>query len=151
MQRIAAIAMLAPFLAACTADGPGFRPLAQRPAGQGIVYVYRPQGETIGRSETPYVEIAGEMMGMLKAGGYVSRTLAPGEHKITVRQSMLFVPTIWNNVTVAVAPGSVSCVRIDQRVTKVGTAGFFSAMQKVSIEEVSTETGQAEIADTRQN
>lgn len=151
MQRIAAAAMLALILAACTADGPGFQPLAQRPAGQGIVYVYRPQGETIGRGETPYVEIAGEMIGMLKAGGYVSRTLPPGEHKVTVRQSMLFVPTIWDNVTVAVAPGSVSYVRIDQRVTKVGTAGFFSAMQKVSIEEVSAETGQAEIADTRQN
>jgi hypothetical protein len=36
-------------------------------------------------------------------------------------------------------------------VTKVGAAGFFSAMQKVSIGEVSAETGQAEIAETRQN
>lgn len=151
MQRIALIAMLSMLLAACTADGPGFEPLAQRPAGQGIVYVYRPKGETIGRGETPYVEIADESMIMLKAGGYVSRTLPPGEHKITVRQSLLFVPTIWDSVTIAVAPGSVSYVRVDQRVTKVGTAGFFSAMQKVSIEEVPAETGQAEIADTRLN
>lgn len=143
--------MLAVLLAACAADGPGFRPLAQRPAGEGIVYVYRPQGQTIGRGETPYVEIGDESMGMLKAGGYVTRTLPPGEHKITIRQSMLFVPTIWDSVTIAVAPGSVSYVRIDQRVTKVGTAGFFSAMQNVSIEEVPAETGQAEIAETRQN
>ena len=40
-----------------------------RPAGQGIVYVYRPEGKTIGRGETPYIEIAGKNMGMLKAGG----------------------------------------------------------------------------------
>ena len=90
-------------------------------------------------------------MGMLKAGGYISLTLPPGEHEVTVRQAMLFVPTLWDTVTIAVAPGSVSYVRVDQRVTRVGNAGFFSAMQQVFIEEVSAETGQNEIADTKQN
>lgn len=151
MARIALIAMLALLAAACTADGPGFQPLSQRPAGEGIVYVYRPEGKTIGRGETPYIEIAGKSMGLLKAGGYISATLPPGEHDVTVRQSLLFVPTIWDTVTVAVAPGSVSYVRVDQRVTKVGNAGYFSAMQKVSIEEVSDEIGQSEITETRQN
>lgn len=151
MARIALIAMLALLAAACTADGPGFQPVSQRPAGEGIVYVYRPEGAALGRGETPYIEIAGKNMGMLKAGGYVSATLPPGEHDVTVRQTMLFVPTLWDTVNVAVAPGSVSYVRIDQRVTKVGNAGFFSAMQKVSIEEVSAEIGQSEIADTKQN
>lgn len=151
MPRIAVIAMLGLLAGACTASGPAFQPLSTRPAGQGIVYVYRPAGEALGRGETPYVEIAGEMMGQLSAGGYVSRTLPPGEHKVTVRQTMVFVPTIWDSVTVAVAPGSVSYVKVDQRVTKVGNAGFFSAMQQVSIEEVSAETGQREIAETRKN
>ena len=149
--RIALIAMLALLAAACTADGPAFQPMALRPAGQGIVYVYRPEGKTIGRGETPYIEIAGKNMGMLKAGGYLSATLPPGEHDITVRQSLLFLPTIWDTVSVAVAPGSVSYVRVDQRVTKVGVGSSFSAMQKVTIEEVSDEIGQSEIADTRQN
>jgi hypothetical protein len=138
-------------LAACTASGPAFQPLSQRPSGQGIVYVYRPQGEAVGRGETPYIEIAGKNMGMLKAGGYISLTLPPGEHEVTVRQAMLFVPTLWDTVTIAVAPGSVSYIRVDQRVTRVGNAGFFSAMQQVFIEEVSAETGQNEIADTKQN
>ena len=151
MARIALIAMLALLAAACTADGPGFQPVSQRPAGEGIVYVYRPEGAALGRGETPYIEIAGKNMGMLKAGGYVSAALPPGEHDVTVRQTMLFVPTLWDTVSVAVAPGSVSYVRIDQRVTKVGNAGFFSAMQKVSIEEVSAEVGQSEITETRQN
>jgi hypothetical protein len=151
MLRIAAVAMLALLAAACTADGPAFEPLSQRPAGQGIVYVYRLEGKTIGRGETPYVEIGGKNLGQLKAGGYLSMALPPGEHEVTVRQALLFVPTIWDTVTVAVAPGSVSYVRVDQRVTKVGNAGFFSAMQKVTIEEVSAEEGQSEIADTRQN
>jgi hypothetical protein len=133
MARIALIAMLALAAAGCTAGGPTFQPLSQRPAGQGIVYVYRPEGKTIGRGETPYVEIAGKNLGMLKAGGYLSATLPPGEHDVTVRQSLLFVPTIWDTVSVAVAPGSVSYVRVDQRVTKVGNAGFLSAMQKVTI------------------
>ncbi len=151
ITRIALIAMLAPLALGCTASGPAFEPLARRPAGQGIVYIYRPEGRTIGRGETPYVEIEGNYMGMLKAGGYLSATLPPGEHDITVRQSLLFVPTIWDTVTVAVAPGSVSYVRVDQRVTKVGTAGFFSALEKVSIEEVPTDVGQSEIADTKKN
>lgn len=151
MARIAPIAMLALLATACTADGPAFQPLAQRPAGQGIVYVYRLEGKALGRGETPYIEIAGKNMGMLKAGGYMSLTLPPGEHDVTVRQAMLFVPTIWDTVTVAVAPGSVSYVRVDQRVTRVGNAGFFSAMQQVFIEEVSAEEGQNEISDTKQN
>jgi hypothetical protein len=45
----------------------------------------------------------------------------------------------------------VSYVRIDQRVTKIGTSGVFSAMQQISIEEVSVEEGQKEIEQTRQN
>jgi hypothetical protein len=151
MARIAFIAMLALLAAACAADGPGFQPVSQRPAGEGLVYVYRPEGAALGRGETPYIEIAGKNMGMLKAGGYVSAALPPGEHDVTVRQTMLFVPTLWDTVRVAVAPGSVSYVRIDQRVTKVGNAGFFSAMQKISIEEVSAEVGQSEITETRQN
>ncbi len=151
VARIALIAMLALLAAACTADGPAFQPLSRRPSGQGIVYVYRLEGKTIGRGETPYIEIGGKNMGMLKAGGYLSLTLPPGEHDVTVRQALLFVPTLWDTVTVAVAPGSVSYVRVDQRVTKVGNAGFFSAMQQVSIEEVSADIGQSEIADTRQN
>lgn len=151
MPRIAVIAMLGLLTGACTASGPAFQPLSDRPAGQGIVYVYRPEGAAIGRGETPYIEIAGKMMGQLNAGGYVARTLPPGEHKVTVRQTVLFVPTIWDSVTVAVAPGSISYVRIDQRVTRIGNAGFFSAMQQVSIEEVPAETGQREIAETRKN
>ena len=146
-----AIVMLALFAAGCAASGPAFEPLARRPAGEGILYVYRPIGSTIGRGETPYVEVDRNSHGMLKAGGYISITLSPGEHDVTVRQSMLFVPTIWHTVTVAVAPGSVSYVRIDQRVTKIGTSGVFSAMQLISIDEVSVEEGQKEIEQTRQN
>jgi hypothetical protein len=46
MQRIAAIAMLALILAACTAESPGFRPLAQRPTGQGKVSIEEVSIET---------------------------------------------------------------------------------------------------------
>ena len=151
MRRIAVSAMLAVFLASCAADGPQYRPTAERKRGEGLVYVYRPEGKTIGRGENPYVEVAGKSLGWLKPGGYVSMSLPPGEHKVTVRQTMLFIPTIWDTVDIAVAAGSVSYVRVDQRVTKVGTAGTFSAMQQVFIEEVTPEEGQAEIAETRQN
>lgn len=146
-----AIMVLALFATGCAASGPAFEPFTRRPAGEGILYVYRPAGSTIGRGETPYVEVDSTSRGMLKAGGYISMTLSPGEHDVTVRQSMLFVPTIWHTVTVAVAPGSVSYIRVDQRVTKIGTSGTFSAMQHISIEEVSAEEGQKEIEQTRQN
>jgi hypothetical protein len=151
MRRIAAFVVLVALLAGCAADGPIYQPTLERKRGEGLLYIYRVAGEVIGRGESPYVEVGDRNLGRLAPGAYVTVSLPPGEHEVTVRQATLFVPTVWKSTTVAVAAGSVSYVRVDQRVTEVGTAGTFSAMQAVFIEEVSAEEGQREIAETRAN
>jgi hypothetical protein len=151
MRCLAACAVLAAIVAGCAADGPRYQPTLERKQGEGLIYIYRPAGEVIGRGESPYVEVGDKSLGRLSAGAYVTISVPPGEHEVTARQTALFVPTVWRSVEVAVAAGSVSYVRVDQRVTEVGTAGTFSAMQAVSIEEVSVEEGQREIAETRAN
>jgi hypothetical protein len=151
MRRVAACGVLAALVAGCAADGPVYQPTLERKRGEGLVYIYRPAGEVIGRGESPSVEVAKSSFGRLAPGSYVTVSLPPGEHTITVRQTALFIPTIWKSVDVAVAAGSVSYVRVDQRVTEVGNAGTFSAMQGISIEEVSAEEGQREIVKTRAN
>jgi hypothetical protein len=151
MRLLAACAVLAALVAGCAAGGPIYQPTLERKAGEGLVYIYRPAGELIGRGESPYVEVGDKNLGRLSAGAFLMVSLPPGEHEVTLRQTALFIPTIWRSIDVAVAAGSVSYVRVDQRVTEVGNAGTFSAMQGITIEEVSAEEGQREIADTRAN
>jgi hypothetical protein len=91
-------------------------------------------------------------MQRLKAGGYVSVPVPAGEYNVTARQTLfLIVPTIPKTITVAVAPGSHSYVRVDQRIVDVDRDGGWRAMQEVFIEEVDEETGRAEIASARAN
>jgi hypothetical protein len=117
----------------------------------GVIYVYRPLDSIIGRGEDPYVWIAGEQMGRVKAGGYVKKVVPVGEHDVTVRQTVLFVPTWPEMVQVAVASGGSAYVKVDQRITGISADGGAGAIQEVFIEEVPFDVGQADISKAREN
>lgn len=139
-------------LAACAAEGPDFERASLTTADTGVIYVYRPLTSVIGRGEDPYVYIGGENMGRLKSGGYVEKVVPIGEYKVTVRQTVLFVPTWPQSVEVAVGSGGSAYVKVDQRVTGVTTEGEgATATQQVFIEEVGNTEGQAEIAQAKKN
>jgi hypothetical protein len=59
-----------------------------------------------------------------------------GEHDVTVRQNVLFIPTWPETVGVAVASGRSAYVKVHQRITDIGTGEGASATQQVFIEEV---------------
>jgi hypothetical protein len=146
-----AIGVVLPLLAGCAAGGPAFERRAALSNEVGVIYVYRPLTSAIGRGEDPYVIIAGERMGRLKAGGYLKKVVPIGDHKVTVQQSVLLLPTWPESVEVAVASASSTYVKIDQRITNVDLSGGATATQQVFIEEVSDITGQAEILNMREN
>lgn len=138
-------------LSACAADGPRFESAALSSSEVGVIYVYRPLDTIIGRGEDPYVSIAGEQLGRVKAGGYVKKVVPIGAHDVTVRQTVLFIPTWPETVEVAVASGGSAYVKIDQRITGIGTGDGASATQEVFIEEVPVDVGQTDIAKAREN
>jgi hypothetical protein len=145
------LAFTAALLAGCAASGDGFAPVTAA-KGNGVIYVYRPLGEVLGRGEDPYVQLGTGLPRRLRAGGYVAFEVPEGVHTVRAFQNMLFLPTIPFFITVEVPAGRASYLRLDQQVTKLGSsAGGVRAMQQVTMEEVNTTTGEAEIADTRAN
>ena len=139
------------FLAGCAAEGRIFERQAALTDEIGVIYVYRPLTSVFGRGEDPYVTIAGDHMGRLKAGGYFKKIVPIGEHKVTVNQSLLLLPTWPASVEVAVASASSTYVKVDQRITDVDFDGGATATQQVFIEEVPSPAGQSEIAALREN
>jgi hypothetical protein len=139
------------FLAGCAAEGRVFERQAALTDEIGVIYVYRPLTTVFGRGEDPYVTIAGDRMGRLKAGGYFKKIVPIGEHKVTVNQSLLLLPTWPESVEVAVASASSSYVKVDQRITDIDFDGGATATQQVFIEEVPSPAGQSEIAALREN
>jgi hypothetical protein len=138
-------------MAGCAAEGPSFERQAALSNEVGVIYVYRPLTSVIGRGEDPYVIIAGKRMGRLRAGGYFKKIVPIGEHKVTVQQSLLLLPTWPESVEVAVASSAGTYVKVDQRFTDVGFDEGTSATQQVFIEEVPAPTGQDEILSMREN
>jgi hypothetical protein len=141
-------------LAGCTAEGPDYVPAAfgSAEANAGIIYVYRPLGTVGTRGESPFVSINGKSYGAMKAGSYIAVPMPPGEYRVTVQQSMLMmVPTIPRWVTVDVAPGSRSYVKVNQKIDDVKFGGGLTVMQSVDIEEMSAEEGQKELTETKLN
>ncbi|HKQ95207.1 MAG TPA: DUF2846 domain-containing protein [Aestuariivirgaceae bacterium] len=139
-------------VSSCAAEGPDFKRASIQSTEVGIIYVYRPLTSVIGRGENPYVYVNGENLGQLKAGGYLEKVVPIGEYKVTVRQTVLFVPTWPESVEVAVASGGSAYVKVDQRVTGFTTEGEgATATQQVFIEEVGNEEGQIEIERAKGN
>ncbi|MGH6874073.1 MAG: DUF2846 domain-containing protein [Aestuariivirgaceae bacterium] len=150
LLRLAAI-FAAFLLASCAAEGQRFERQATLDSEVGVIYVYRPLTSVLGRGEDPYVTIAGEHMGRLRAGGYFKKVVPIGEHRVMVQQSVLFLPTWPESVEVAVASGTGTYVKIDQRITGVAFDEGATATQQVFIEEVPGYTGQNEILGMREN
>jgi hypothetical protein len=150
LGRMAAI-LAAPLIIACAAEGPAFERQAALTNEVGVIYVYRPLSTLFARGEDPYVIIAGERMGRLKVGGYFKKVVPIGEHKVTVQQTVLFLPTWPESVEVAVASATGTYVKVDQRITNVEFNEGASATQQVFIEEVPAPTGQTEILSMREN
>jgi len=148
--RLAAI-LAAILLASCAAEGQRFERQAALNREVGVIYVYRPLTSISARGEDPYVTIAGERMGRLRAGGYFKKVVPIGEHKVMVQQSVLFLPTWPESVEVAVASATGTYVKVDQRITGVEFDEGATATQQVFIEEVPGYTGQNEILGMREN
>jgi hypothetical protein len=152
MRRAVLLLIAALTLGGCVAQGPKYQSAAVMPArGQAVIHVYRPKGNWLVRGENPYVEIGGEGVGQLRAGGFVSKIVAAGDYTVRVRQSLLMMPIWSDSVEVSVADGGSAYVKVDQRYTKFGLDSGVSARQQVFIEEVDSLAGQAEIAETRAN
>lgn len=146
-----ALSLVLSLLQGCAAEGDPFERQARLSNEVGVIYVYRPLASVLGRGEDPYVSIAGRNMGRLRAGGYVKLVVPIGEHKVTAHQSLFLLPSWPRSVEVAVASGSSAYVKVDQRITDVDFSGGASATQQIFIEEVSSTTGQGEIASLREN
>jgi hypothetical protein len=138
-------------LSACAAEGPAFERQAALSNEVGVIYVYRPLNSVVGRGEDPYVTIAGERVGRLKAGGYFKKVVPIGEYKVTVQQSVFLLPTWPESVEVAVASAAGTYVKVDQRITDFDFADGATATQQVFIEEVPSPSGQNEILAMRGN
>jgi hypothetical protein len=141
----------AALLACCAAKGPQFERSSALSSEVGVIYVYRPLTLAVGQGEDPYVTIAGERMGRLKAGGYFKKIVPIGEHKVTVQQSVFLLPTWPESVEVAVGSASGAYVKVDQRFTGFAFDSGTTATQQVFIEEVTGTTGQSEILSMREN
>lgn len=151
LTRRTLLALTAALVTGCAASGSSFAPKA--PAeGKGVIYVYRPLGEVLGRGEDPYVQLGTGLPRRLRAGGYMAFEVPEGVHTVRAFQNMLFLPTIPFFVSVEVPAGRASYLRLDQQVTKLGSSsGGVRAMQQVTLEEVDSTTGEIEIAGTRAN
>jgi hypothetical protein len=150
LLRLAAV-VAALLVACCAAEGQRFERQAALNSEVGVIYVYRPLTSVLARGEDPYVTIAGQPMGRLRAGGYFKKVVPIGEHKVMVQQTVLFIPTWPESVEVAVASATGSYVKIDQRITAVEFDEGATATQQVFIEEVPGFTGQSEILGMREN
>lgn len=150
LLRLAMI-LAAHLLASCAAEGQRFERQAALNSDVGVIYVYRPLTAVFARGEDPYVTIAGDQMGRLRAGGYFKKVVPIGEHRVVVNQSVLFLPTWPESIEVAVASATGTYVKVDQRVTGVAFDEGATATQQVFIEEVPGYTGQNEILGMREN
>lgn len=152
MNRRHFIALAAFLATGCAATGALYQPVEETKPGYGIIYVYRPLGGKQG--ENPYVQVGTGLPRQLRAGAYTWFEVEAGTWQVRAFQNMLVVPTIPHITSVEVADGGVSFVRVDQRLTKLGSGGEgggLKAMQTVEIEEVDQVTGSAEISETRLN
>jgi len=150
---VVATAAVAAVLAACTAEGARYQP-GQAAAGPnaGIIYVYRPLGNVVTRGEAPFLRVGGRSYGRMNAGSFRAINVPEGDVEVQVQQSLLMlVPTIPRSVTVTVVAGSKSYVRVNQTIDSASVGSGLAVSQSVNIEEVSSEVGQEELAQTRQN
>ena len=153
MTRRGMLGLLATGLTACTAEGPAYRPGGVEPTGNtGVIYVYRPLGTVATRGESPFLAIGGKSYGQIKAGSFIAAKVPEGEVKVMLQQSLfLLIPTIPRYVTVSVVAGGSSYVRVDQKISSADLSSGVTVNQSITIEEVSSEVGQAELAATREN
>ncbi len=153
ITRRSVLQLLALPLAGCAAEGARYRPNGIVGAkNTGTIYVYRPLTDLGIRGEDPFVSMAHKSYGRMRAGSFIAATFPEGEVEVTVQQSVLFiVPTIPKTVTVTVVRGSQSYVRVDQTIDSVDVTGGATVTQSIEIEEMPFNTGQAELAKTRQN
>ena len=137
-------------LAGCAATGAAWSPATPSAPGMGLIYVYRPLGEFIGRGEDPYVQIGSNLPKRLRAGGFVMFEAPEGIVSVRAFQNMLFLPTIPHIIDVEVASTGPSYIRLDQRVTKASVGGSgVRALQTVEITEVDESEALPEISRTR--
>ena len=153
ITRRSVLQLLALPLAGCAAEGARYQPNGIVGAkNTGTIYVYRPLTDLGLRGEDPFVSMAHKSYGRMRAGSFIAATFPEGEVEVTVQQSVLFiVPTIPKTVSVTVVRGSQSYVRVDQTIESVDVTGGATVTQSIEIEEMPFNTGQAELAKTRQN
>lgn len=88
------IAGLIAALCACTASGPPFTPATETSSDNALVYVYRP--DTLFYSADPDVPILyldGVRLLRLRINGYTWLEVEPGQHAISLKESLLGLPS----------------------------------------------------------
>jgi hypothetical protein len=140
--RAAMVALTCLCLAGClsSADGGGFQPV-QPAAGQGTLYVY--QGNINGASD---VLVDGVVVGKVDRNGYWAGSVAPGPHKVSLKQQKMFLPRE-KGIDIVVAAGASSYVKNTVRVDGVSVGAM--PIWTTIVVEVPESVGSAEIAKTR--
>jgi hypothetical protein len=139
----AALAVLAPLgLAGClsSADGAGFQAIQPSP-GQGTLYVY--QGNIDGASD---VIVDGTVVGKVDRNGYWAGSVAPGPHKVSLKQQKMLFP-LEKSVEISVKAGASSFVKKAVQVDGVSVGAM--PIWTTHVVEVPESVGFAEIAKTR--
>jgi hypothetical protein len=121
-RRSLIVAAAALPLAACQTTSSELKPdPSLTPANSALLVVYRPrQLFHSANPEKPYVYLNGQHIGNLGTGDVISLRVPPGEHKVSMRQMVLFSPA-WEigTVPVTMETGKVYYVRYSYDMTGI--------------------------------
>jgi hypothetical protein len=150
------VAMLA--LAGCAAVGPVFSPVTHVAAGNGVIYVYRPEAGTLSLM-TAVFELNGRPFASIESNGFSALPVPAGKYTLVHRWK---AGSFGNakledrpmTINVSVAPGKSTYVRLlSQANTTSATSGMggtrFSTQLRWYMQEVSEAVALPEIQQTK--
>ena len=132
-------------LSGCSATGPKYRPLANMPSDESVLYVFRPK--TLYMSAlSAVVFVDGQRVAKLRNNGYVALPVKAGRHVIRHEwDSGLFGDNRSENrpieLGVMMLPGDQHYVRIGA----IANLGYFETEYRWELRELSSEQAQAEL------
>ncbi len=157
-HAIAIVSCLA--LTSCAAVGPVFAPAINVTAGNGVVYVYRPQAHAMSVM-TAVFDVNGRTFASIENNGFSAVSLPAGSYTVVQRWKAGLVgnsnlegrPV---SITVAVAPGKSTYVRLLTQANNMGSVAVssgsgFNMQFRWLLQEVPEAVALPEIQQTRGN
>jgi hypothetical protein len=126
-------------LTGCAVTGPSFTAIEHIAAGQGVVYVYRPD-LFVNKGIKPGISVDGQEYAALPAGGYMPFSLNEGIHHFGVILSKNYSGNA--GATMLVTAGAKSFLRLD---TFIEGAGYQRIRRVFRLTPVSDQVGDSEI------